>query len=157
MKRRFSFEIVNPITSKVNELQIVRTQVQELLGNANASCEFPLEVFDLLVTAFLELRWGRTEAGQGVEAGTGVEKPDAVMSTAEAIAVAFAAGLEAFHFGEGQVTGGIIAHHLIGTVLKDNADDAKRLRHYFQGAAKKRSMVSPHWKHFIDAGRGLLS
>jgi len=53
------------------------------------------------------------------------------MNTAEASAVTFACGLEAFHFGNGEGGAANVAHHLVGTGLENSSDDAKRLRHYF--------------------------
>src|SRR5436309_4464597 len=96
LKRRFNFETVAPLSDKALELQLVRGQAQELLAGAGVTSHFPLDVLELLVTAFMELRWGKTDDGASVE------KPQAVMSTAEAISVTFACGLEAFHFGNGQ-------------------------------------------------------
>ena len=54
-------------------------------------------MLELLVTTFQDLRSGRT-----VE-GTVVERPSTVMSTAEAVSVAFGAGLDGCYFGSGAV------------------------------------------------------
>lgn len=149
LKRRFNFETVAPIADKAQELQIVLSQTQDLLTGAGAAAKMPMEVLDLLVTTFVDLRRGKTDEG------TPVEKPQAVMSTAEAVAVAFAAGLEACHFGSGEMLGEHVAHQLVGTVLKDSADDAKKVRHYFDVVVKNRALRSPVWKSFYDA-RGQL-
>ena len=149
LKRRFNFETVAPIADKAQELEIVLTQTQELLTGAGAAAKLPMEVLDLLVTTFMDLRRGKTEEG------TLVEKPQAVMSTAEAVSVAFAAGLEAYHFGDGDLRGEHLAHQIVGTVLKDSADDAKKVRHYFDVVVKNRAQRSPEWKSFYDA-RGQL-
>ncbi|NJL85400.1 MAG: hypothetical protein HC886_04615 [Leptolyngbyaceae cyanobacterium SM1_1_3] len=63
--------------------------------------------------------------------GTVVERPTTVMSTAEAVAVSVSAGLDAYYLDEGSVTVGHIVRNLVGTVLKDNPEDAKKLAHYF--------------------------
>jgi hypothetical protein len=39
--------------------------------------------------------------------------------------------------------------------LKDSADDAKKVRHYFDVVVKNRAQRSPEWKSFYDA-RGQL-
>jgi MoxR-like ATPase len=149
LKRRFNFETVPPIADKAQELQIVLSQTQELLLGAGVSASLPAEVLDLLITTFMDLRRGKTDEGMPIE------KPQAVMSTAEAVSVAFAASLEAVHFGNGELLGEHLAHQLVGTVLKDSADDAKKVRHYFDVVVKNRSQRSAQWKSFYDA-RGRL-
>jgi hypothetical protein len=61
------------------------------------------------------------------------------MSTAEAVSVAYAAGLDAFYYGERKLTPSVIARHLASAALKDNADDIKKLRHYFDTVVQKRA------------------
>ena len=60
------------------------------------------------------------------------------MSTAEAVSVAFSAGLDAFYYGDRRLTPGVIARHLATAALKDNADDLKKLRHYFDTVVQRR-------------------
>src|SRR5207249_4411815 len=98
---------------------------------------------------FADLRQGRT--GEG----TVVEKPSSVMSTAEAVSVAFAAGLDACYFGDGRVRGEHLARQLVGTVLKDSEEDAKKVRQYFDVVVKLRAKKNEHWKSFYDA-RGIF-
>ena len=106
-------------------------------------------VIDVLVTTFMDLRKGRTEEG------TVVEKPSTAMSTAEAVSVAFAAGLDASYLGDGGLCGAHLARHLVGTVLKDSEEDAKKVRQYFEVVVKNRARRSEHWKSFYNA-RGIL-
>jgi MoxR-like ATPase len=149
LKRRFNFETVPPIAEKAFELELVTRQAADLLLQAGAAATVPADVIDVLVTTFLDLRKGRTDEG------TAVDRPAATMSTAEAVSVAFAAGLDASYFGGGTVTGEHLARQLVGTVLKDSADDAKKVRQYFEVVAKTRAKTNPHWKSFYD-GRGIL-
>lgn len=144
LKRRFNFETVMPLTDKAQELQIVLKEVEQLLRGAQVSAKLPEDVLDVLITTFMDLRKGRTEEG------TVVDKPQAVMSTAEAVSVAFAAGLDACHFGDGVLRGEHLARHLVGTVLKDSADDAKKVRNYFDVIVKTRAKTSEPWKSFFD-------
>jgi hypothetical protein len=123
----------------------VREQTQALLDAAKVDVTMGQDVTDLLVTAFVDLRSGTTEDG------TVIERPTAVMSTAEAVAVGFAACLDAHYFGDGTVDGGHVARHLIGTVLKDNPDDAKRLRHWFDVAVKPRVKRDRRWQPVLAA------
>lgn len=149
LKRRFNFETVRPISDRRLETQLVRERTEALLRRAQVEVELQPEVVDLLVTAFQDLRAGTT--GEGIV----VEKPTAVMSSAEAVSVGFAACLDAHYFGDGTVSGEHIARQLIGTVLKDNPDDGKKLRHYFDVVVKQRAQRQPQWKRVFDARREL--
>jgi MoxR-like ATPase len=149
LKRRFNFETVRPITDRKLETQLIREQTDALLKHAEIDVAFDPDVVELLVTAFHDLRQGVTTEG------VVVEKPTAVMSSAEAVAVGYAACLDAHYFGNGSVGGEQIARQLIGTVLKDNPDDGKKLRHYFDVVVKQRAQRNNQWKRVLDARREL--
>lgn len=149
LKRRFNFETVRPINDRKLEMQLVRDQTAALLNRAKVEVEFQQDVVELLVTAFNDLRLGVTSEG------IVIEKPTAVMSSAEAVSVGYAACLDSHYFGDGVVSGEHIARQLIGTVLKDNADDGKKLRHYFDVVVKQRAQRQSAWKSVLDARREL--
>jgi MoxR-like ATPase len=149
LKRRFNFETVPPIGDKKAELEVILRQAGDLLLRAGARAQVEADVLDVLVTTFSDLRTGRTEEG------TVVEKPSTAMSTAEAVSVAFAAGLEACYLGDGQVRGAHLARQLVGTVLKDSIEDARKVRQYFEVVVKNRAKRSDHWRSFYEA-RGVL-
>ncbi len=149
LKRRFNFETVRPIEDRKLEAQLIREQTETLLQRAQVEVEFRPDVVDLLVTAFNDLRQGVTSEG------VVVEKPTAVMSSAEAVSVGYAACLDAHYFGDGTVGGEHVARQLIGTVLKDNPDDGKKLRHYFDVVVKQRAQKFAQWKRVLDARREL--
>lgn len=48
-----------------------------------------------------------------------------------------------------------VAKQLVGTVLKDSTDDAKKVRQYFDVVVKNRARSNEHWKSFYE-GRGIL-
>ena len=73
------------------------------------------------------------------------------MSTAEAVNVAHAAAMDAIYFGEGQVSGAHVARQLTGVVLKDNAEDARKLGAYVDHVVKERSRKSKAWKEMMTA------
>jgi hypothetical protein len=98
---------------------------------------------EVLVTTFHELRTGQSVDGNALETLT------TAMSTAEAISTGYAAGLHAWYYGGGAVRADHLVQHLIGTALKDAADDLKKLRHYFNHAVKGRS--GRGWKAFYEA------
>ena len=149
LKRRFNFETVKPISDRAFEIELVELQLAYELGERRDSVRVDRDVIELLVTAFQELRTGATADG------TPVKSPETVMSTAEAVNVAYAAALEARYLGNGIVTPAEIARQLSGVALKDNADDAKRLRFYVDNVVRERARKSPLWKQFFQAASEL--
>lgn len=145
LKRRFNFETVPPIADKDLEMELVRRQTEQLLLDAGVEMKYPPDTLDLLITTFQDLRQGRTEEGASVE------KPSTVMSTAEAVAVSYSACLDAHYFGNGKVGGTQVSRQLIGTVFKDDPEDAKKLRHYLNVVAKARSRRGGPWKEFYES------
>ena len=149
LKRRFNFETVRPIRDHAFEVELVMQQVQRDLQSANVAVKVDSDIVGLLVTTFQELRAGQTREG------TAIKTPDTVMSTAEAVNVAYAAALEARYFGDGRLSPREIANQLQGVVLKDNADDLKRVQHYFDTVVRERARRDDLWKAFRDAARTL--
>lgn len=149
LKRRFNFETVRPIRDHAFEVELVMQQVQRDLDGAGVAVRVERDIVGLLVTTFQELRAGQTREG------TPIKTPDTVMSTAEAVNVAYAAALEASYFSDGRLTAREIANQLQGVVLKDNADDLKRVQHYFDTVVRERARRDSHWKAFRDAARSL--
>ncbi len=149
LKRRFNFETVAPLADKGMELRLVKEQTETLLRESAVNVECPNDVLELLVTTFNDLRHGRTDEG------TAVEKPSTVMSTAEAVAVSHSAALDAAYFGNGRLESGHVARQLLGTVLKDNPDDLKKLKHYFDVVVKARGKGSKTWQQFYEAKKWL--
>ena len=145
LKRRFNFETVRPISDKRLETELVERQVRALLATAGITIDQPPDVIDLLVTSFNELRRGATEDG-GV-----IERPSAVMSTAEAVSVGYAACLDAYYFGDKRLTGEHIGRQMVGTVLKDNFEDGKKLAQYFDTVVKQRGKRSAAWESCYKA------
>lgn len=149
LKRRFNFETVAPLADKSMELRLVKEQTESLLKESAVKVECPGDVLELLVTTFNDLRHGRTEEG------TVVEKPSTVMSTAEAVAVSHSAALDAAYFGNGRLESSHVARQLLGTVLKDNPDDLKKLKHYFDVVVKARGKGNKTWQQFYEARKWL--
>ncbi|HEY9888248.1 MAG TPA: AAA family ATPase, partial [Candidatus Obscuribacterales bacterium] len=149
LKRRFNFETVVPINNPALERQLVQEQTAALLAAAAVPIAIAPAVIELLVSTFQDLRSGRTAEG------TVVKRPTTVMSTAEAVAVSVSAGLDAYYLGAGEVTGEHIVRNLVGTVLKDNPEDAQKLNHYFNVVVKNRAQNSPHWAAYYQARQWL--
>ncbi|MEZ5709924.1 MAG: AAA family ATPase [Blastomonas sp.] len=149
LKRRFNFETVHPIDDPAFEKELVLKQLAERLEPDAVDIKGAEEVAELLVRTFHDLRTGRTAEGASLN------RPDAVMSTAEAVNVLHAAALEAAYLDNGRIGGGHVARQLQGVVLKDSPDDGKKLRAYVDYIAKERAARSGTWKEFYTAARAL--
>lgn len=133
LKRRFNFETVRAISDLEMEIGLVAREADKLLSRSNVKVEMSRDVLELLVTAFQELRNG--ESKEGVR----LDRPQSALSTAEAVGVAYAAGLHAFHFGPRKLRPEDITQHLSGAVVKDATDDLPRLGAYFDLVVKERA------------------
>ena len=150
LKRRFNFETVHPIRELRQEVELVARECDRLLRESNAPAEVDRPVIELLVTVFQDLRQGVT--AEGIQ----LERPSTVMSTAEAVSVGMAAGLDAYYFGQQRLSPGHLARHLTGAVLKDNPDDLKKLRHYFDVVVRQRSQKEGGlWTELLEARKAL--
>ena len=147
LKRRFNFETVRPLTDRAFEAELITRALEAELGPQRAPMS--PEVLDVLVTAFADLRTGSTASG------VPVKRPDAVMSTAEAVNVGVAASMSARYLGDGRVHAADIARQLIGVVLKGEAEDARRMNFYVDSVVRERARTSAHWKDFFSAAQGL--
>jgi hypothetical protein len=95
------------------------------------------------------LRTGRTREG------ISLNRPDAVMSTAEAVNVLHAAALEAAFLDNGTITGGHVARQIQGVILKDAPEDGKRFKAYVDHIIKERAGKSGPWRDFYQSARTL--
>jgi MoxR-like ATPase len=145
LKRRFAFETVRPIADLDLEMRLIDQQTRALLRAAAIEPPLGADVIELLTTTFAELRRGQTREGLRIEA------PAAVMSSAEAVAVGYAAALDAHYFDGGACHGGHIGRQLIGTVLKDQPEDVAKLRQYFERVVKPRAETDPQWRQLYAA------
>lgn len=149
LKRRFNFETVHPIPELQDEMALVQRQTDAHLERAAVPVSLKPDITELLVTTFHDLRNGKTATGKSVET------PSTVMSTAEAVSVGVAAGLQAYYFdehsGDNEVTPNHLVQNMVGTALKDDPDDTKKLRQYFEHVVKGRKGAG--WKAFYDARR----
>jgi MoxR-like ATPase len=149
LKRRFNFETVHPIADPAFERELILAQLKERIPEGTAAARMEDSVLDLLVSTFQDLRHGRTR--EGIQ----VAKPEAVMSTAEAVNVAHAALLEAAFLGDGRVSAAHVANQIQGVVLKDNPEDGKKLKVYVDHIAKDRAEKSEDWREFYRSARKL--
>ncbi len=147
LKRRLNFETVHPIPDLKQEMDLVRRQTDKLLARARVPVTLPPDLTETLVTTFHDLRSGKTAEGKAVEG------PGTVMSTAEAVSVGYAAGLQAHYLGKGRIEADELVSNIVGTALKDDPDDLGKVRHYFDHVVRGRR--GGQWKRWY-AARKLL-
>ncbi|MET9427515.1 MULTISPECIES: AAA family ATPase [unclassified Streptomyces] len=141
LKRRFNFETVGPIDDLAAETELVRAQATAALARGGAPFALDEAVLEALVTAFRDLRTGRSAEGWEVE------RPSTVMSTAEAVQVATSMGLGAAYLGNGRDVVRTLPGHLLGTVRKDDPADHGRLLGYWDGPVRRRAEGgAPLWR-----------
>ncbi|GAA0924195.1 AAA family ATPase [Virgisporangium ochraceum] len=133
LKRRFNFEVVPPIASLDQEIALVGRQARAVVERVGAAYAVDASVLEALVTAFRDLRSGRSVEGWAVE------KPSTVMSTAEAVAVTASIGLAAAYFPGDRPPLGLVPEHLLGVVRKDDEADRARLLSYWDGSVRRRA------------------
>ena len=147
LKRRFAFETVFPIADYDQELALVRSEVARLLAHDAIPTPPREDVLEVLVTTFRDLR-------QGVDKEGGAsERLSTVVSTAEAVSVAYAVALRGHYLRGRAGEPADLVEALAGAAAKDNPDDLKKIRRYIEHRAAKRK--GEHWKAF-HAARHLL-
>ena len=143
LKRRFNFETVFAITDFATELALVEQEATHLLQGSGVTVPPRRDVLEVLVTAFRELREGKTDRGDAME------RLSSVMSTAEAVSVAHAVGLRGWFLRGDAGTATDIVECLAGTAAKDNSDDLAKLRTYLEQHAQRRK--GDQWQELYDA------
>lgn len=143
LKRRFNFETVFPIGDFATELALVKTETARLLQRSGVPVAPSDDLLEVLVTTFRELRGGETGEGQPME------RLSAVLSTAEAVSVAHSVGVRGYYLrGDGGSPADLV-ECLAGTAAKDNPEDLKRLRAYFEQRVARRN--GPHWRALYES------
>ncbi len=150
LKRRFNYVHIPVVSDKKTEMAIVRERSKVLIARYGIAVAVEEPVIDLVTTVFREIRDGKSADG------TSLKAPSTTLSTAEAIAVTMDAALSARFFGDGRVSARLVARNLVGSVVKENADDLKVLKEYVQLVAKKRAENDPHWRELFDEATSTL-
>ncbi len=145
LKRRFNFETVPPIADLARETELVRRKAGAVLARVGRPLSVDDAVLEALVTAFRDLRSGRTAEGWSVE------RPGTVMSTAEAVGVATSLGLTAAFLPGARDLASLVPGYLLGVVQKDDPNDRGRLLAYWDGAVKRRADAGSRlWKQLHE-------
>ncbi len=150
LKRRFNFETIPPIADAARELALVKRHAEAVLARVAEPMKVDDAVLLALVTAFRDLRAGRTAEGWSVE------KPGTVMSTAEAVGVASSIALQTAYFPGDRDPLGLVPGYLLGVVLKDDPKDRGRLLAYWDATVKRRADQKARvWQQLYEH-RGIL-
>lgn len=150
LKRRFNFETVPPIADLDREVALVERQARAAVERVGIPLGVDRKVLEALVTAFRDLRSGRSAEGWAVD------RPSTVMSTAEAVGVTTSMGLQSAYFGGTPEEGWrLIPGYLLGVVMKDDPKDRGRLLAYWDGAVKRRSERDDLWRQ-LHGARALI-
>jgi MoxR-like ATPase len=148
LRRRFNFETVHPIADYKTELELVRREASRLLERSGVPVMPSIDLVEVIVTAFRELRSGTTTDGKSLEQMT------SVLSTAEAVSLTHALGVRAWYLRSSEPNAADFVDSLAGTAVKDNPDDLKRLRAYLeQRVSGRKGLV---WRELYEA-RNLLN
>jgi MoxR-like ATPase len=145
LKRRFNFETVHPINDVALEKTLIKKQVEQKLKQQALNIQLNPDLLDVLVSAFDELRHQKRSATNAL---------DAVLSSAEAVNIAYACTLQN-HYMNSTPNSGQIAQQMQGTIIKDKADERKKLAHYLDVIVRDRAKKDPRWQAFFAAGKGL--
>ena len=144
LKRRFNFETVQPIGDAEQEIQLVGNRAKAVLNESGTDSDVDEKLLGILVTTFRDLRDGQTDEGWNVE------RPAAVMSTAEAVTVAAAITRQGAFFPTQKDPVSLVPGYLLGVVLKDNTEDRDRLLAYWDGPVRRRSDEDALWKRMYE-------
>jgi MoxR-like ATPase len=145
LKRRFNFETIPSIADPREEAKLVREKAQASLERVGQPMRVDEAVIDAVVTAFRDLRLGKSAEGWGVE------RPSSVMSTAEAVAVTTSIAMQATYFAKDRDPLTLVPGHLLGVVLKDEPKDRSRLLAYWDGSVKRRAEAKNRvWQTLLE-------
>ena len=150
LKRRFNFETVMPVRDVSLEKQIIINEVEALAGENQIDMPVDEDVAEILASTYHELREGVSSMGHRID------RPSAVMSTAEAVSVYYQTMMTAYYYGDSRMDMGCLVQNLVGAVQKENGDDLEKLRSYFQTVVRdKGGKEGSLWNSYYEARKYL--
>lgn len=145
LKRRFNFETVNPVKDVKLEKKIIMNEVEQTALANKIEMPIDVDVAELIAVTYHELREGVSETG------IKIDKPSAVMSTAEAVSVYYQTLSNAWYYDEDKINLADLVKNLNNAVCKDTKDDAEKLKAYFNTVVKfKAEKFGGIWKEFYS-------
>ena len=150
LKRRFNFETVTPVREVALEKQIIMNEVNNLARESGIHMEPDEDVAELLASTYHELREGVSSYGHRID------KPAAVMSTAEAVSVYYQTMLTGYYYQDGCMDVNCLVQNLVGAVSKENKEDLEKVKGYFNTVIKDKSgKEGGLWKQYYEARKWL--
>ena len=150
LKRRFNFETVAPVREVALEKQIIINEVDKLAKESGIPMEPEEDVAELLASTYHELREGISSYGHRID------RPAAVMSTAEAVSVYYQTMLTGYYYKDGRMDVDCLVQNLVGAISKENKEDLEKVKGYFNTVIKDKSgKEGGLWKQYYEAGRWL--
>ncbi len=150
LKRRFNFETVMPVREVALEKQIILNEVGKLAAESGVKMDADEDVAELLASTYHELREGISSHGHRID------KPAAVMNTAEAVSVYYQTMLTGYYYGEGRMDVDCLVQNLVGAISKENKDDLDKVKGYFNTVIRDKSTKEGGlWKQFYEARKWL--
>ena len=150
LKRRFNFETVMPVRDVALEKQIIVQEVSKLAQENQIEMEVDEDVAELLASTYHELREGVSSYGHRID------RPAAVMSTAEAVSVFYQTMITGYYYDDGRISVDCMVQNLLGAVAKENRDDLEKVRGYFNTVIKdKSSREGGLWTRYYEARKWL--
>ena len=150
LKRRFNFETVMPVNKVSLEKQIILNEVNMLAQESHVDMQADEDVAELLASTYHELREGVSSYGHRID------KPNAVMSTAEAVSVYYQTMLTGYYYGDGHLNVDCLVQNLVGAISKEDKDDLEKVKGYFNTVIRdKSSKEGGLWKQYYEARKWL--
>ncbi|MGN6714901.1 ATP-binding protein [Anaerocolumna jejuensis] len=146
LKRRFNFETVFPIREAALEKQIIINEVNKLAKENSIEKTADEDIAELLASTYHELREGISSMGHQID------RPAAVMSTAEAVSVYYQTMLTGYYYGDGSLSTDCLVQNLLGAVAKENRDDIEKIKGYFNTVIRdKGNKEGGLWMKYYEA------
>lgn len=150
LKRRFNFETVMPVNKVSLEKSIIINEVKQLAKDNNIDMEVDENVAEILASTYHELREGISSLGHRID------RPESVMSTAEAVSVYYQSMIAGYYYDNGNITMDNLVQNLIGAVTKENKDDLIKIRDYFNVVIREKGEKEGGlWKEYYKAAKWL--
>jgi len=150
LKRRFNFETVMPVREAAMEKRIIVSEVEKLAAESHMAMEVDEDVAEILASTYHELREGVSSYGHRID------RPSAVMSTAEAVSVYYQAMITGYYYGDGRIAMDSLVQNLVGAISKENKDDLEKVKGYFNTVIRdKSSKEGGLWKEYYEARKWL--
>ena len=148
LKRRFNIVVLPTPATLEQEMDIVRTRVEQLASGLDLNARLPAEdVVRKVCTIFRELR-----SGQTLNRSQKLKSPSGVLSSAEAISLLAGSMALAGSFGNGTIAEPDLAAGLQGAVIRDEEKDSVAWKEYLENIMRRRG---GDWAPLYEACREL--